>query len=120
MKRYIDKLILVTVALLVAACADLFEPTTRVTNLEPGTIISNTAGLAHTFVHDDRANVITCTTPPPDAAFDQSEEGDVVVALVAVGGDQGGSAESESGWRPKLRSWSRRTVPSGRMKVNGC
>jgi hypothetical protein len=84
-------------ALVVAGCTPSFEPATQITPLEGGTVVSSTASLGHTLIHDPAANLVTCSLAQPDAAFDQADEGDISVSLISIGNDQsekGADAES--------------------------
>lgn len=86
-----------SLALAVAGCTAAFEPKTITSELKGGSVISNTASLAHTFVHTKPGKLFTCSLSHPDAAFDQADEGDISVSLIAIDNSQtdgGGDAES--------------------------
>ncbi len=88
-------LTLAAVALLLGACADAYEPVPKTTSLTPDTIVSNTASLSHIYVRNAASQFVTCTTPQPDAVFDQGETADINISLISVSGgsDAGGEGE---------------------------
>tara|TARA_B100000676_G_C18027683_1_gene816635 strand:+ start:1237 stop:1797 length:561 start_codon:yes stop_codon:yes gene_type:complete len=98
MKRYILAISVVIGALTLSGCASLYEPTARVADIAPNTRISGTSAITHTFISDDSSNYITCALPPPDAAFDQSEAGDISLSLVDLsdGTDSGDESENSA------------------------
>ncbi|MDP6692323.1 MAG: hypothetical protein QF384_22735 [Alphaproteobacteria bacterium] len=83
----------------VVGCAAAFEPTPHVTELQGRTVISNTASLAHSYVHQKQGDFFTCAMAQPDAAFDQADEMDFSISLVQVNNNQadraGDSEDSE-------------------------
>ena len=83
-------------ALLLASCAKLYSPTPIVTDVKENTAISSTAGLSHVFVRNDGTRSITCSQPPPDAAFDQAESGSVGLSISFGGNEKAGEEESSS------------------------
>ena len=79
----------------VASCAALYEPKPVTSRLEEKTVLSNTASLSHMVVRGAKTDLITCTQPQPDAAFDQGEAADFALSLITFGGDdQAGEDES--------------------------
>lgn len=80
----------------VSACAGVYEPTPKIEKIEDAWLISNTAALSNTIVRTPQSTITTCTAPPPDAAFDQSEEADINISLVSVGSGSDSDAEGES------------------------
>jgi len=85
--KFLRPIYALPVALLATAgCSDLYEPTVQTSHLEKDSIISFTASLSHTLVQSDQFKYRTCSQPPPDAAFQQGESGDVNVSIVSVGG----------------------------------
>lgn len=73
-------------------CAGVSEPEPQFNDLKAETILSHTAALSNTFIHDPQSKKIICTQPQPDAAFNQSEEGSVSISLISIGG----GSESDS------------------------
>lgn len=73
-------------ALLLGACADVYEPVPNTNSVTPDTIVSSTASLSYIFVRDAASQYVTCTTLQPDAAFDQGETADVTISLISIAG----------------------------------
>lgn len=82
-------------ALLLGACADVYEPVPKINSVTPDTIVSSTASLSYIFVRDAASQYVTCTTPQPDAAFDQGETADVTISLISIAGESDAGAEGE-------------------------
>jgi hypothetical protein len=85
------------VGLLAAGCSisDLYEPEPHVTSIAPQTMLSNTASVKNTYVHDPDSNVIVCAEPSPDAAFSQSESSDVTVTILSFGSEHEEMADAD-------------------------
>lgn len=98
MKYAKGSILLLASTVLVAGCSDIYEPTPKVTQVDSGWVISNTASLANTVVTHDKSDIYTCQQTAPDATFDQGEAADTSFSLVSIGtgGDSGGGGESES------------------------
>lgn len=90
------KLWTVAAALLpLTACTAGYRPAVTQTTLTDNTIVSRTAGLAHTYVLDRESRFVTCSEPTPDTGFDQGEDGNLNVSIVHLGGsDDIGNAET--------------------------
>ncbi|MBT4082779.1 MAG: hypothetical protein HOE83_03270 [Alphaproteobacteria bacterium] len=80
-------------SLLLAACSSPFEPVSRTTEVTDLTTISSTASLTHILVADNKSPRIVCSQPPPDAAFNQAEAGDIAFSISISGDDQSGESE---------------------------
>ena len=90
-------LLIAALPFMIASCADIYEPKPRTSDLREKTVLSSTASLSHMVVRGPKTDLITCTQPSPDAAFDQGEAADVALTLISLGGDdQGGEEESSS------------------------
>lgn len=75
-----------------------------VLELQKGSLISTTASVRNTFIHDPDDRVIVCAEPSPDAGFTQNQSGSTTFALVSTGGSDAiseseGSAEEEMSGR---------------------
>ncbi len=88
--------------ILLSGCAsDLYEPRPDVTPMQGGTIVSNTASVKNTYIHDPDDKVIVCAEPNPDAGFTQNQSSNFSFALIGSAGgsddvgDTEGSAEEE-------------------------
>jgi len=80
-----------------ASCADVYEPKPVTSDLRDKTVLSSTASLSHMVVRGAKTDLITCTQPQPDAAFDQGETADFSLTLINLGGDdQAGEDESSN------------------------
>jgi hypothetical protein len=81
-----------------SACADVYEPTPKVIPIHKAWIISDTASLSHTLVRHPASDITTCSEPPPDSSFDQSQTGNINFSLISIGGggqnDAGGESDS--------------------------
>lgn len=88
--------VLAGMTLMLASCTEVFEPSNQVTPITDDTIVSSTAALSHTFVSNVESRRIICSQSAPDAAFQQSESGDVSIALVSVSGDEKTAEGEES------------------------
>ncbi len=75
----------IAAALSLSACADVYEPTPKVIPIHNAWIISDTASLSHTLVRRPESDIKTCSEPPPDASFDQSETGNVNFSIISIG-----------------------------------
>lgn len=78
--------------ILAAGCAE-YQPMLEVSPIESQTVVSNSASVTHTFIHDPASKLIVCAQPQPDAGFSQSDEADVSVTLIDMGSDSGENAE---------------------------
>ena len=96
MSKYILGSSVVIGALTLSGCASLYEPEARVVDITPNTRITGTSSITHTFIRDDKSNYITCAMPPPDAAFNQSEAGDISLSLVDLGDGADSGDESDN------------------------
>ena len=67
--------------------SDLYEPKPHVSPVAPQTMVSNTASVKNTYVHDPESNVIVCAEPSPDAAFSQSKSSDVSISILNFGSE---------------------------------
>lgn len=86
----------VSLPFVLASCAEVYEPKPVTSVLKEKTAFSNTASLSHMVIRDSKTDLITCTQPQPDAAFDQGESADVSVSLISLGGDEQGGEEEGS------------------------
>ncbi len=103
MKLHNTKLpLVVAIAAILGACSSIYEPKPEVTPLGQDTVVSNTASLSHVIIYNKKSNNYTCTQPPPDATFSQSEQGDVSVSLVSVGSGSDAGGESEGSQETEL------------------
>jgi hypothetical protein len=93
--------ILALSTVLSACSSDVYEPTPKFFALKPDHAMSFPASISHTMIHSRKNDWITCTTPAPDANFDQSQEGDFNFSLISVGGsgsnNKGGDEAESSG-----------------------
>lgn len=91
---------LTAVALYLGGCSEAYEPISQVHDLKSESVITGTASLTHTFVLDRKTGFVTCTMPPPDAAFSQQEQGDISISVIAIGSnskaDSGAAEEGSS------------------------
>jgi hypothetical protein len=80
----------------IAGCSEIYEPQPYVTAVKDESAVSTTASISHTLILNKGTSFITCTLPQPDASFNQSEEGDINVSLLAVGGGKDASKGVEA------------------------
>lgn len=88
----------------------VYEPKPNVTPLKEGTIITNTASLRHTYIHNPKTQMIICAEPAPDTGFAQDDSTDgLSISLLhtgdqnSLGGESEGSSEDElTGRTPSL------------------
>ena len=80
---------------LVLGCASTAELVPSQLSLEKDSVTAVTAGLSQTFFRSKQSGYWICSTPPPDAAFDQSEGGSVNVSMIGMG-SEGGSEDEGS------------------------
>ena len=78
------------------SCANLYEPKPVTSDLREKTVLSSTASLSHMVVRAAKTDLITCTQPQPDAAFDQSEAADFSLSLITLGGDDQAGEDTSS------------------------
>lgn len=99
---------LVLVVVLGGCANDPYEPKPIVTKLEKGTIITTTASLRNSFIHDPNDTAVICAEPSPDSSFTQNQSGSVTIALINSGGndaaseDEGSAEEEMAGRVPSL------------------
>jgi hypothetical protein len=83
-------------ALLLSACASVYEPRPNTTELRSGVVITSTAAEGHTFVRDPMQRIHICSQGQPDAAFDQGESAGMSIALVSQTRSESGSEDEDS------------------------
>ena len=76
------------------ACSSVSVPRPKKTDIKSGHILTTMASQGHILVMDPDDDFIVCSAPHPDAAFDQADGGDLNVALVTTGNDQGAVSEN--------------------------
>lgn len=82
------------------ACSDTYEPKPSIMQMKPDHVMTYPASISHSLIFSRKSDVFICTTPAPDANFDQTEEGDFNFSLISVGGsgnDKGGAEAEGSG-----------------------
>ena len=93
LSRFRVFLIAPTVPFIVASCANLYEPVPLISDLKEQSVVSSTSSLSYMVVRRSNSNLIICTQPQPDSAFDQGEAADF--SLLSLGGsDQVGEDSS--------------------------
>ena len=70
----------------VGGCSNLYEPSPITTPVKDETIISRTASLSNVYILDKETSFVTCSEPPPDASFSQSDAADFSFSLFHTGG----------------------------------
>jgi len=88
--------LLVSAALVLGACSDLFEPQPQITTIGDQTVISNTSSLSHSATYNKQSGTYTCTHPAPDAAFNQGDSTDFSFALISTGGGDDAGQQDQS------------------------
>jgi len=95
-------------SLVLSGCSNNpFEPKPVMMDLSKGTVLTTTASLRNTFIHDPNEKIIVCAEPSPDSGFTQNQSGSTSFSLISTGNDSisesEGSAENEmSGRVPSL------------------
>lgn len=101
-------LILIGCCTVITGCSSLYVPHPHIEKMEAGSVISSTAAVRDTFVHNPDGKLYVCAGPAPDAGFSQNEYDSVSISLVQTGGQDAaseaeGSAEEEfSGRSPSV------------------
>lgn len=81
---------------LLSACADLYEPSPKMSSLNSDHAISNSASMRSTFVFNSNGKPRFCSEPQPDAGFSQHQKGDFSLSLVDASSDKDDGKVDES------------------------
>ena len=122
MNNPLTRLALCAAMLTAAGCTDIYEPTPKITKIESAWMISDTASLSSTLVRTPKSDIVTCSEPQPDAAFNQGESADVNVSLISVGGgsDSSNDGQSESSEETELAGRTPAVLMSRELFFRAC
>lgn len=98
MRSHIKNLAIPGLMLTLSACSSAFEPSVKSMNLDSNSVVASLPSLSQTLVQTDQSNLRTCLGRGSDAAFSQSDNGNISIALISTGvssdSDDVGNSES--------------------------